>query len=144
VLNVGSLPSSSIISPQRPPSGVSLSSPNGRVQVLLRLCTTTICGQIDRVYVYTETWILHTILWCSESCDCNKDELDKRKCLLVVCCAAVSAALEFSCRAVQRSQLLSNSPAELCSGLSCSWSLPQIYAEVSGASNFDYHISQIS
>ena len=55
VLMVGSLPSSSVVSPQRPPSGASLSSLNGRVQVLLWLCLTSICGQIDRMHIYTET-----------------------------------------------------------------------------------------
>ena len=28
---------------------------NGRVQMLLRLCSITICGQIDRIYIYRET-----------------------------------------------------------------------------------------
>ena len=55
VLMVVSLASSSIVSPQRPPNGAPLSPPNGRKQVLLRLCSTTICGQIDRMYTYTET-----------------------------------------------------------------------------------------
>jgi len=50
-----SLPSSSIVSPQRPPSGASLGSLNGRLQVLLRLCSTTICGQIDHMYIYSDT-----------------------------------------------------------------------------------------
>ena len=54
VLMVGFLPSSSIVSPQRPPSGASLSFLNGRIPVL-RLCSTTICGQIDHMYIYTET-----------------------------------------------------------------------------------------
>ena len=52
VLMVGSLPSSSIVSPQRSPSGASL---NGRVQVLLQLCSTTICDQIDCMYIYRKT-----------------------------------------------------------------------------------------
>jgi len=78
------LPSSSIVSPQRPPSGVSLSSLNGRVHMLLWLCSTTICGQIDRMHIYTETYIMHAILWCSKSCDCNKDEYYKPKCLVDV------------------------------------------------------------
>jgi len=41
MLTVGSLPSGSVVSPQRPPSGASLGSLNGRLQVLLRLCSTT-------------------------------------------------------------------------------------------------------
>ena len=52
---LGYLPSSSIVSPQRPASGASPSSLNGRVQMLLRLCSTTICGQIDHMDIYTDT-----------------------------------------------------------------------------------------
>ena len=73
---VGSLLSSSVISPQQPPSGASFSALNGRLQVLHWLCSTTICGQIDRMYIYRDTWIMHAILWGSESCDCNKDKYD--------------------------------------------------------------------
>jgi len=54
VLMVGSLPSSSIVSPQWPPSGASLSFLNGRVQVILRFCSSTICGQIHRLYIYRD------------------------------------------------------------------------------------------
>ena len=54
-LMVGSQPSSSIASPQWPPSRECLSSLNGRVQVLLRLWSTTICGQIDSMYIYRKT-----------------------------------------------------------------------------------------
>jgi hypothetical protein len=70
------------------------------------------------VCVYIETWIIHhAITWCSESCDCNNDDYDKRNALWlwnpavrlwhpVACraCTEVSAALELSCRDVQRSQ----------------------------------------
>jgi len=55
VLMFGSQPSSFIISPQQPPSGASLRSLNGPVQVHLRLCSTTIFGQVDRIYIYRET-----------------------------------------------------------------------------------------
>jgi len=51
---VGSLPSRSVVSPQWPPSSVSLGAVNGRLQVLLRLCPTTIRGQIDRMYIYRD------------------------------------------------------------------------------------------
>jgi len=54
VLMVGSLPSSSIVLPQRPPSGVSLSSRKWRVRVFLQLCSTTIRGQIHCMYVYSD------------------------------------------------------------------------------------------
>jgi hypothetical protein len=74
VLLVGSLPSSSIVSPQRTPSGASVISLNGRVQVLLQLCSTTICSQIDRMNIYTETEIMYPKLHCSEFWDCNKNE----------------------------------------------------------------------
>jgi len=80
--------------------------------------------------------MMHAILWCSESCDCNKDEYDKTKCLVDMkepllweysikspaelrsglghsqsipqSCAAVSASLEVFCRSTQRSMELQN------------------------------------
>jgi len=55
VLMVASLPSGSIVSPQWPPTGASLSSLSGSVQVLLELCSTTICCQIDHLYIYRKT-----------------------------------------------------------------------------------------
>ena len=55
MLMVGSLPSSSLISPQRPPSGLSLGSLNRCLQVLLWLCSTSICGQIDHMYIYRDS-----------------------------------------------------------------------------------------
>ena len=140
VLMVGSLPSSSIVSAQRPPSGASLSSFNRRVQVLLWLCTSTICGQIDRMYIYRETYIMHGILWCSESCDYNKDKMP----CSYVRTTAVRIWHKVSHRAVQWSRLLSKYPAELHSGLNFCQSLPQICTEVSGVSKFAYSISQIS
>jgi hypothetical protein len=79
VLIVDSLPSSSIVSPQRPPHGTSQSS---LVQVVLQLCSTTICSHIDSMYITRETNKLHSILWCSKSCDCNKDKYDMMKCLV--------------------------------------------------------------
>jgi len=74
---------------------------------------------------------MHAILRCSESCDCNKDEYDKTKCLVVMLKpllweygtkspAGVSAALEVSQRAAQWSHLLSKSPADLRRGLKSS------------------------
>jgi hypothetical protein len=51
ILMVGCLPSSSVVSPLRPPSGASPGSLNGCLQVLLRLCSTTICDQIDYIYI---------------------------------------------------------------------------------------------
>jgi len=79
---------------------------------------------------------MHGILWCSESCDCNKDKYDKTKYLVVMwepllweysiksraelrsylgcsrsipqSSAAVSASLEVSRRSAQRSQELQN------------------------------------
>jgi len=114
---VGSLPSSSIVSPQRPPSGASVSSLNGRVQMLLRLCSSTICSQIDRMSMYRKTYIMHAILFCSEASDCNKDEMPCGNVrttavgmspTLSLCCAAVSASLEDFRRSAQRSQELQN------------------------------------
>ena len=51
---------------------------NRSLQMLLQLCSTTICGQIDHMYIYRDTYIIHAILWGCESCDCNKDKYDKR------------------------------------------------------------------
>jgi len=62
MLMVGSLASSSVVSPQPPPTGASLRSLNGRLQVLLQSCSTTICGQTDHKYIYRDTSILHAIL----------------------------------------------------------------------------------
>jgi len=83
VLMVGSPPSSSIISPERPPSDASLCPLNGCVQVLLWLCLSTICSQIDCMDIYRETGTMHAIIRCSESCDYNKDQYDKTKCVMV-------------------------------------------------------------
>jgi len=47
----------------------------------LRSCSTPICGQIDRMSRYRDTWIMYAILWCSESCDCNKDDYERRNAL---------------------------------------------------------------
>jgi len=55
VVMVGSLFSSSIVSPERPLHGASLSSLTGHGQVLLWLCSITICGQIGHIYIYSET-----------------------------------------------------------------------------------------
>jgi len=51
VLMVFSLPTSSITSPQWPPSCATLIILNGRVLVLLQLNSSTICGQIDCMYI---------------------------------------------------------------------------------------------
>jgi hypothetical protein len=55
---------------------------------------------------------------------------------------AVRIEHQFSCKAAQMSRRLPKCPVELCSSLSFSWSLLQIYAEVSGAPKFNYSISQ--
>ena len=55
MLMVGSLSSSSVVSHQQPPRGASLGSLNGCLQVLFRLYSTTICGQIDHMYIYRDT-----------------------------------------------------------------------------------------
>jgi len=57
---------------------------NECVQVLLQSCSSTICGQIDRMYIYRDIQIMHAILRCSKSCDCNNDEYDIMKCLVVM------------------------------------------------------------
>jgi hypothetical protein len=55
MLMVGSLPSISVVSPQQPASGASVGSPNAHLQVLIRLCSTTICVQTDRMYIRRDT-----------------------------------------------------------------------------------------
>jgi len=52
-LMVGSLPSSSVVSPQQPPSGASVSFLNGHLQVLTLFLT--FCGQINHMYIYRVT-----------------------------------------------------------------------------------------
>jgi len=107
-------------------------------------CIPSVAGSISvirvspYVYIYRETEIIYAILWCSESCDCNKDESDKQNALwlwhpkdhccenmapslpqslrrghrwsrrLMRTCTEVSAALESSCRTAQMSQQLQN------------------------------------
>jgi len=61
VLMVGSLPSSSIISPQWPPSGAYLSSHNGHAQVLLQLCSSTICAPLTTFKLYS--WDRTDLVW---------------------------------------------------------------------------------
>jgi len=117
VLIVGSLPPSSIVSPQLPASSASLAALTGCVLVLIQSCPTTICGQIDCMYIYRETCIMHAILWCSKSCDSNKNEYTETKCLV----------------AIQESLLwdyVTEFIADLHSSLSCSWSLLQSCAAV--------------
>jgi len=69
--------------------------------------------------------------WCSESCDCNKDQYDRWNALWLLnpknnWCENMSPSL----------------PQSLCRGLSSSRSLPQTCAEVSAAQKFDYSNSQ--
>jgi len=62
MLIVVSLPSSSVISPQWPPSGASLGSHNVYLQMFLQLFSTNICGRIDHMYIYRDTEIMQVIL----------------------------------------------------------------------------------
>jgi len=117
-LMVRSLPPISIVSAQRPPSCASLRSLNGHVQLLLRLCLSTICSQIDHMYLYGKTQIMHATLWCSKSCACNKEEYDKTNCLVVM-------------KEPQLWEYSTTSPTELCSCLRGSRHIPQSLAVVS-------------
>jgi hypothetical protein len=124
MMMAGSLHSSSVVLPQRPPSGVSLGSLNVCLQVLLQSCSTTICGWIGRTCLYRDKQEILAILWGCESCNCNNEEFDRRNasCLgnakpqhyvnlvpsVTQGCAAVSAFVEVSQEAAQRSQLLRN------------------------------------
>jgi len=124
-----------IFLPQQPLSAF-LSSINWCLQVLLLLRSSTACGHIDCTYIYRETEKIPAILWCSKSCDYNKDEYNRRnafwlwnsmyhRCentvprlpqscvevsaahkVLQQTCTEVSAALEVPHRPVQMSLLL--------------------------------------
>jgi len=83
-----------------------------RVEVLHQLCSSTICGQIECIYLCRETYILHAILWCSKSCDCDCDKYNKMKCLEVL---REPLLWEYGIK----------SPAELHSSLSCSRCIAQ-------------------
>ena len=113
VFVLGSLPSSSIVSSQWPPSGASLSSLNGRGLVRLRLYLTTISGQIECTYIYRKTYKQHAILWCSESCDSTRDKMTSDN----VRITAVRIRYRLSRCPGQRSLLLLQSPAALRRGL---------------------------
>jgi hypothetical protein len=120
--------------PQRPPSASQI-SPNCCLKVLLQLPSSTVCSQIDHMYIYTVTLIMHGILWCSKSGDCNKAEYDRPNALLSwnrknhcsenvtpslpQSCTEVSARFEVPLRPAQRSLLLLKSPADLPSGCTC-------------------------
>ena len=118
---------------------------NGRVQMLLRLCSSTICREIDSMYISGETQTMHAIFWCSKSCDCKKDQYDKTKFLQF---KSEPLLWEYSTKSstdtMHWSRQLSKHPTEVSSGLSFSWSLPPIWAEVSEAPKSDYSISQMS
>jgi len=129
---VGSLPSSSIISPQKPPNGAFLkvlsmgvawcSTDYARVPSAARL---TVCIYRERlkqcmpyyavanlVTVTKMNTIRRNALWL-----CKNHFREIMASSLPQSCAAVSAALEVSHRAAQLSQLLSKSPADLHRGL---------------------------
>jgi hypothetical protein len=135
VLMVGSLPSSSIVSPQRPANGAFLkllsmgvawcSSNYARVPSAARL---TVCIYSERlkycipyyvvvnlVTVTKMNTIKQNALWLYNN-HCSENTASS----LTQSCAAVSATPKASHRAAQRSQLLSKSPADLRRGLSSS------------------------
>lgn len=104
---------------------------NGHTQVLLRLCPSTICTMIDCMYIDRETSIMHAILCCSKSLDCNKDKYDTQNalwlCRIHSCenrvqshphgCPVVGAAQGTSYSAVKHSHLPWKSATDLCRGL---------------------------
>jgi len=115
---MGSLPASSIVSPQRPPSGASPSSLNECVQMLLRLCSSSSAARLT-VWIYLEilkqcmsyydeanlvtvtntNMIRHNALWLCKNHCCEDMAPSLRQ-----CCAAVPASFEVSRRSAQRSQ----------------------------------------
>jgi len=125
VLMVSCLPSSSLGSPQRPPSGASLSTLNWHVQVRLRHCSTTISGQIDGMYIHIErleqcmpycnvaylvtVTKMNMIRW-NASWLCIIHSYEHTAPTLPQSWTAVSAAVEVPRRSTQRSQELQNWP----------------------------------
>jgi hypothetical protein len=71
------------------------------------------------MYIYRDTWIIHTIVWGTKYCNCNKDQYDRWNALWLW------NTENHSC----------DNPAP---------SLPQTCAEVSAAPIFDYSNSKIS
>jgi hypothetical protein len=70
------------------------------------------------MYIYRETWIMHAILWCSESWDCNKDQYDKTKFLVVKTEPLLSEyGTKSSTDASQEFRHLLKSPTDLSRGL---------------------------
>jgi len=129
---VGSLPSSSIVSPQRPPNGASLkvlsmgvawcSTDYAGVPSAARLTVCIYRERLKQYMLYYDVANLVTVtkmntirrnaLWLCKNhcCEITASSLPQS-------CAAVSAALEVSHRAAQRSQPLSKSPTDLRRGL---------------------------
>ena len=126
VLMVGSLPSSSIVSPQRPPSGASLSSQwacPGTPPILLDYHLWT-----DWPYVYLERHKL-----CMPYYDVAN--------LVTV---TKTNMIQWNALLLCKNHCCENpAPSRLQSGLSCSRSLPHICPVVPGAPKFDYPQSQI-
>jgi len=118
------------------PLSSSVSSLNQRLKMLLQSLLSTVCSQIHHMSIYRETYVINVMSCCCNSCDCINDEYDRLNALwlwhhknhcwenatssFLQSCAAVSAAIEFSCWPDQQSQLLSNSPADKYRGLSYS------------------------
>ena len=69
------------IFPWQWPPNTCLSSLNRYVQVFLWLRSSTVGTQSNCMYIYWETKIIHSILWCSRSCDWNKDEYNRHHAL---------------------------------------------------------------
>jgi len=93
------------------------------------------------VCIFRETSIIHAILWCSESCDCTKDQHDQWNALWLwnpmnhwwenMAPSLPQSLCRGLCSLCCLLQILSR-------GLSSSRSLPQSCAEVSEAPIFDY------
>jgi len=64
---------------------------------------------------------MHAILWCSKSCDYNRDEYDKMKFFVLMKEPLLwEYGTRYSTDAAQQSWLLSKSPTDLCKGFRCS------------------------
>jgi hypothetical protein len=132
---LGSITSSHLIPPLLPQEQLFLMNSiwmlNGRVQVLCWLCWSTICSQINCMYISGETMLMKAIFWGSESCDCKKDEYQRQHSLI--------SNTKHYCEITSLCHL----PA-LGSGFGCTKIIPQSWAAVSASLTVSHWCAQRS
>jgi len=135
VLMVGSLPSSSIVAPQRPPSGASLkvlsmdvsrcSSDYAWVPSAARLTVYIYTERLKYCMLYYDAVNLVTVTKMNmirryALCLCKNHCCENTASSFPQSCTGVSAAFKVSCSTAQQSQLLSKCLADLCRGFKSS------------------------